>query len=302
MQNIRMSSKIRHRTFTEDENIKEGVRSIQNLMTVIRKIGLVMHYPHAMTPMEIAAVALLTSVYCEWVFGRMQWVISSSRSRILQTRKQQLVFLQVVRSLQRSLCRHPGFYKNIVTVFFKKDLIASWFPFFTPQEISGGLNAPTGFHKCHSTLFFAHRSWFRELFLVFRQCVKFWFNLVKFLSQIPVYRCPFCLDMRHVTEVTFSVIGQNTNQALLWKERCSRIHHDSHVFWQLSDMTTLKVFADFTSQPSRSVLLLLKANDIPFTVQVIQIAKGLGRLLHVFQISSKCNIMAAVLRQYFTKN
>ena len=65
MQNIRMSSKIRHRTFTEDENIKEGVRSIQNLMTVIRKIGLVMHYPHAMTPMEIAAVALLTSVYCE---------------------------------------------------------------------------------------------------------------------------------------------------------------------------------------------------------------------------------------------
>ena len=39
-------------------------------------------------------------------------------------------------------------------------------------------------------------------------------------------------------------------------------------------MASLKVFADMMSQPSRSVILLLKANKIPFKTTIIDIAKG----------------------------
>ena len=39
-------------------------------------------------------------------------------------------------------------------------------------------------------------------------------------------------------------------------------------------MASLNVFADMMSQPSRSVILLLKANKIPFTTTIIDITKG----------------------------
>ena len=57
-------------------------------------------------------------------------------------------------------------------------------------------------------------------------------------------------------------------------------------------MATLKVFVDMMSQPSRSILLLLKANKIPFSPQVIDIAKGIGLLLTSFQIQFEPNIIS----------
>ena len=39
-------------------------------------------------------------------------------------------------------------------------------------------------------------------------------------------------------------------------------------------MSSLKVFADMMSQPSRSVVMLLKANEVPFTLKIINIAEG----------------------------
>ena len=45
---------IRRRTITEDETIKEGVPSMQDLLTVIKKTGLADALPHVMTLAEIA--------------------------------------------------------------------------------------------------------------------------------------------------------------------------------------------------------------------------------------------------------
>ena len=100
---------IRRRTITEDETIKEGVPSMQDLLTVIKKTGLANALPHVMTLAEIASVTPLTSVHCERVFSRMKRVLSSSRSQMLQTRKQQLVFLQVEHSLLRTLSKQLEF-------------------------------------------------------------------------------------------------------------------------------------------------------------------------------------------------
>jgi len=41
-------------------------------------------------------------------------------------------------------------------------------------------------------------------------------------------------------------------------------------------MAPLKVFADMMSQPTRSVILLLKANKIPFTTKIIHVARGMN--------------------------
>ena len=70
-----------------------------------------------MVLLEIAAVNPLTSVHCERVFSRMKPVISSSRSRMLQTRKEHLVLLQVENCLLRWLAKQPSFYENVVTRF-----------------------------------------------------------------------------------------------------------------------------------------------------------------------------------------
>ena len=100
----------------EEETIKEGSSSIQDLLTVIKSAGLEDALPEAMVILEIAAVTPLTSVHCEQVFSRMKRVVSSPRARMLQARKEQLVFLQVEHSLLR-LCKQTDFYKNIVTRF-----------------------------------------------------------------------------------------------------------------------------------------------------------------------------------------
>ena len=101
----------------EEETVKKGTPSMQDLLTVIHNVGLGDALPQAIIPLEIAAVTPLTSVHCERVFSRMKRVVSSSRSCMLQTRKEHLVFLQVEHSLLRWLRKQPGFYDNIVSRF-----------------------------------------------------------------------------------------------------------------------------------------------------------------------------------------
>ena len=85
-----------------DENcVNEGEASMQDLLTVIHNSGLADALPQVMVLLEIAAVHPLTSVYCERVFSRMKQVISLSRSRMLQTRKEDLVLLQIEHNLLR---------------------------------------------------------------------------------------------------------------------------------------------------------------------------------------------------------
>ena len=78
---------------------------MQDLLTVIHNAGLADALPQVMILLEIAAVNPLTSVHCEKVFSRMKRVISSPRSRMLQTRKEHLVLLQVEHSLLRWLAK-----------------------------------------------------------------------------------------------------------------------------------------------------------------------------------------------------
>ncbi len=104
-------------TFLEEEIIEEGTASLQDLLTVISNAGLEDALPQAIILLEIAAVTPLTSVHCERVFSRMKRIVSSSRSRMLQRRKEHLVFLQVEHTLLRWLSKQPGFCENIVTWF-----------------------------------------------------------------------------------------------------------------------------------------------------------------------------------------
>eukprot|EP00794_Sanderia_malayensis_P010108 gene10108-11143_t len=101
----------------DEDCVNEGEASVQDLLTVIHNAGLADALPQVMILLEIAAVNPLTSVHCERVFSRMKRVISSSRSRMLQTRKEHLVLLQVEHSLLRWLVKQPSFYENIVTRF-----------------------------------------------------------------------------------------------------------------------------------------------------------------------------------------
>jgi len=102
--------------FTEldTEFVIEGALCIQDLMTVVQETGLADALPQAMLLMEIAAVTPLTSVHCKRVFSRMKRVVSASRSRMLQARKEHLVMLQIENGLLRWLSKQPNFYENIV--------------------------------------------------------------------------------------------------------------------------------------------------------------------------------------------
>ena len=101
----------------EEENVKEGKPNVQDLLKVIKTAGLEEALPHAMTLLELAATTPLTSVHCERVFSRMKKVVSPSRSTMLQTRKEMLIFLQVEHAILRSLAEQPVFKENIVNRF-----------------------------------------------------------------------------------------------------------------------------------------------------------------------------------------
>ena len=103
------------------ECVNEGALCIQDLLTVIQDTGLADALPQAMLLLEIAAVTPLTSVHCERVFSRMKRVVSASRSRMQQARKEHLVMLQVEHGLLRWLSKQPTFYENIVTRFKGKN-------------------------------------------------------------------------------------------------------------------------------------------------------------------------------------
>ena len=101
----------------DEENIKEGKPNVQDLLKVIKTAGLEEALPHAMVLLELAATTPLTSVHCERVFSRMKKVLSPSRSTMLQTRKEMLIFLQVGHAILRSLAEQPVFKDNIVNRF-----------------------------------------------------------------------------------------------------------------------------------------------------------------------------------------
>ena len=70
--------------------------------------------------LELAVATPLTSVHCERVFSRMKRVVSTvspSRSRMLQKRKEMLVFLQVEHKTLRWLAGRQYFKDNVVARF-----------------------------------------------------------------------------------------------------------------------------------------------------------------------------------------
>ena len=72
----------------EEEGLKEGKPSIQDLLEVIKDAGLEEALSLAVTLRELAITIPLTSVHCERVFSRMKRIVSSSRSKMLQKRKE----------------------------------------------------------------------------------------------------------------------------------------------------------------------------------------------------------------------
>ena len=87
----------------EIEMLKEGMPTIQDLLFVIKSADLSEALPQVMKLLELAVTTPLTSVHCERVFSRMKRVVSAARSKMLQTRKENLVFLQVEHRLLRLL-------------------------------------------------------------------------------------------------------------------------------------------------------------------------------------------------------
>ena len=101
--------------------VTEGTLCIQDLLIVVQETGLADALPKAILLLEIAAVTPLTSIHCKRVFSSMKRVVSASRSRMLQARKEHLVMLQVGHGLLRWLSKQPNFYENIVKRFIENN-------------------------------------------------------------------------------------------------------------------------------------------------------------------------------------
>ena len=84
--------------------------------------------PQVMTLLKLAAITPLTSVHCERVFSHIKRVISDSRSRMKQSRKEQLFLLQVEHKILRHLNAMPNFKENIIALY--KSYIARRFERF----------------------------------------------------------------------------------------------------------------------------------------------------------------------------
>ena len=76
--------------------VKEGMPTIQDLLYVIKSADLAEAFPQVVKLLELPVTTPLTSVHCERVFNHMQRVVSAARSTMLQTRKENLVFLLTV--------------------------------------------------------------------------------------------------------------------------------------------------------------------------------------------------------------
>ena len=101
----------------EIELVKEGMPTIQDLLFVIKSADLSEALPQVVKLLELAVTIPLTSVHCERVFSRMKRVVSALGSKMLQTRKENLVFLQVENRLLKLLAARPSFKDNVVSRF-----------------------------------------------------------------------------------------------------------------------------------------------------------------------------------------
>ena len=101
----------------EIEMVKEGMPTIQDLLLVIKSADLSEALPQVVKLLELAVTTPLTSVHCERVFSCMKRVVSAARSRMLQTRKENLLFLQVEHLLLRLIAEKPSFKDNVVNRF-----------------------------------------------------------------------------------------------------------------------------------------------------------------------------------------
>ena len=99
------------------DSVKEGYAGLQDLLSVIKDAELEEALPQVMTLLKLGAVTPLTSVHCERVFSRMKRVISDSRSRMKQSRKEQLLLLQVEHKILRHLNAMPNFKENVIARF-----------------------------------------------------------------------------------------------------------------------------------------------------------------------------------------
>ena len=89
----------------EVDILKKGLPTMQDLLNFIKKADLDEALPHVMKLLELALTTPLTSVHCELVFSRMKRMVSTTRLSMLQTRKENLVFLQVEHCLLRKMLR-----------------------------------------------------------------------------------------------------------------------------------------------------------------------------------------------------
>ena len=96
--------------------VTEGMPAIQDLL-VIKSADLSEAIPQVMKFLELAITTPLTSVHRERVFSRIKRVVSAARSRMLQTRKENLVVLQVAHRLLRLLAEKPSFKDTVVNRF-----------------------------------------------------------------------------------------------------------------------------------------------------------------------------------------
>ena len=101
----------------EIEMVKEGMPTLQDLLFVIKSADLSEALPQVVKLLELAVTTPLASVHCKRVFSHMKRVVSSARSRMLQTRKENLVFLQVEHQLLKLLAEQTSFTDSVVNSF-----------------------------------------------------------------------------------------------------------------------------------------------------------------------------------------
>ena len=75
--------------------VQEGKPNVQDLFLAIRQAKLEDALPQVVKLLELAVVTQLTSLHCQRIFSKMKGIISPARSKMLQKRKEMLVFLQV---------------------------------------------------------------------------------------------------------------------------------------------------------------------------------------------------------------
>ena len=97
--------------------VQEGKPNVQDLLLVIRQAELEDALPQVVKLLELAVVTPLTSVHCERIFSKMKGIISPARSKMLQKRKEMLVFLQVEQKILKWLSGQKYFKDNVVARF-----------------------------------------------------------------------------------------------------------------------------------------------------------------------------------------